>query len=128
MMITTNDRRPSVAVGHVQLPVKDISNAVVFFKRIGLRPIFENKNIAVLELRGGTHLILEKKRMQDRKGKQAPVDFMVDDLKESRVKYARNGLKPTSIKKGKVHSSFYIPGPSGWIFKITSTHVSNFPV
>ena len=117
-MITTNDRRPPVAVGHVQLPVKDISNAVVFFKLIGLRPIFENKNIAVLE----------KKRMQDRKGKQAPVDFMVDDLKESRVKYARNGLKPTSIKKGKVHSSFYIPGPSGWIFKITSTHVSNFPV
>ena len=127
-MTITNDRRPPVAVGHVQLPVQNISNATDFLKKIGLRLVFENKNIAVLELRGGTHLIIEKKRIQDRKGKQAPVDFMVDNLKEARDKYAKIGLKPTPINKGKVHSSFYIPGPSGWVFKITSTHVTNLPV
>ena len=66
--------------------------------------------------------------LKDRKGKQAPVDFMVDNLKEARDKYAKIGLKPTPINKGKVHSSFYIPGPSGWVFKITSTHVTNLPV
>ena len=83
---------------------------------------------AVLELRGGTHLILEKSRNRTKPGTQAPVDFMVDDVKKARLKYAKMGMKPTRIKSGTIHSSFFIPGPDGWSFKITSSHTGGRPV
>ncbi len=82
----------------------------------------------MLELRGGTHLILEKSRNRTKPGTQAPVDFMVDDVKQARANYAKMGMQPTRIKSGTIHSSFFIPGPDGWSFKITSSHTSGRPV
>ncbi len=122
-MANTIDERPPVAVGHVCLPVKNVLTTSAFLQELGLRKIFEKDTFAVLELRGGTHLILEKSR-----GTQAPVDFMVDDVKKARLKYAKMGMKPTRIKSGTIHSSFFIPGPDGWSFKITSSHTGGRPV
>ncbi len=116
------------AVGHVRLPVKNVLTTSAFLQEIGLRKIFEKDTLAVLELRGGTHLILEKSRNRTKPGTQAPVDFMVDDVKKARLKYAKMGMKPTRIKSGTIHSSFFIPGPDGWSFKITSSHTSGRPV
>ena len=82
----------------------------------------------MLELRGETHLILEKSRKRIKPGTQAPVDFMVDDVKKARAKFAKMGMKPTRIKSGTIHSSFFVPGPDGWSFKITSSHTSGRPV
>ncbi len=113
-MANTIDKRPPVAVGHVRLPVKNVLTTSAFLQEIGLRKIFEKDNFAVLELRGGTHLILEKSRKRTKPGTQAPVDFMVDDVKKSRLEYAKMGMKPTRIKSGTIHSSFFIPGPDGW--------------
>ena len=57
----------------------------------------------MLELRGGTHLILEKSRNRTKPGTQAPVDFMVDDVKNARAKYLlQMGMKPTRIKSGTI--------------------------
>ena len=122
------DKRPPVAVGHVSLPVKNVLATSAFLQEIGLRKIFEKDTFAVLELRGGTHLILEKSRSRTKPGTQAPVDFMVDDVTEARSKYAKMGMKPTRIKSGTIHSSFFIPGPDGWSFKITSSHTGGRPV
>ncbi len=129
-MAKTADKRPAVAVGHVSLPVKDVPTTSAFLQDLGLRAVFENEKqtFAVLELRGGTHLIVEKSRKRIKPGAQAPVDFMVDDVKKARAKYAKMGLKPTRIKSGTIHSSFYIPGPDGWSFKITSSHTGGRPV
>ena len=131
-MANTIDQRPSVAVGHVRyresLPVKNVLATSAFLQELGLRKVFEKDTLAVLELRGGTHLILEKSRNRTRPGTQAPVDFMVDDVKKARSKYARMGMKPTPIKSGTIHSSFFIPGPDGWSFKITSSHTGGRPV
>ena len=129
-MAKSADKRPPVAVGHVHLPVKNVPTASAFLQDLGLRPVFENEKqtFAVLELRGGTHLIVEKSRKRIKAGDQAPVDFMVDDVKKARAKFAKMGMKPTRIKSGSVHSSFFIPGPDGWSFKITSSHTSGRPV
>ena len=127
-MSKTIDKRPPVAVGHVCLPVKNVLTTSAFLQELGLRKIFEKDTFAVLELRGGTHLILEKSRSHTKPGTQAPVDFMVDDVTKARSKYAKMGMKPTRIKSGTIHSSFFIPGPDGWSFKITSSHTSGRPV
>lgn len=127
-MSKTKDERPPVAVGHVHLPVKNVSATCAFLEELGLRPVIERDTVAVLELRGGTHLIVEKSRKRTKDGTQAPVDFMVDDVKKARAKYAKMGMKPTPIKTNRVHSSFFIPGPDGWSFKITSSHATDQPV
>ncbi len=127
-MARTADKRPPVAVGHVHLPVKSVPTTNAFLQELGLRPVFERETVAVLELRGGTHLIVEKSRKRIKPGTQAPVDFMVDDVKKARAKYAKMGLKPTRIKSGRIHSSFFIPGPDGWSFKIISSHATDLPV
>jgi len=122
------DKRPPVAVGHVWVPVKDVAETNAFLQTLGLRGVVERETFAVLELRGGTHLIIEKSRKRIKQGDQAPVDFMVDDIKQARATYAEMGLKPTRIKSGSVHDSFFIPGPDGWFYKITSSHATDLPV
>ena len=129
-MSKAKDQRPPVAVGHVFLPVKNVPATSEFLQQIGLRPVFENekRTFSVLELRGGTHVIVEKSRKRIKEGAQAPVDLMVDDVKKARARYAKMGMKPTRIKTGSVHSSFFIPGPDGWAYKITSSHATGLPV
>ena len=127
-MARTVDKRPPVAVGHVSIPVKDVAATNAFLLEIGLRGVVERENFAVLELRGGTHIIVEKSRKRIKPGDQAPVDFMVDDIKKARAKYAEMGLKPTRIKSGTIHSSFFVPGPDGWSYKITSSHATDLPI
>ena len=127
-MSNAKDKRPPVAIGHVHLPVKNVPTTSAFLQELGLRQVFAKDTFAVLELRGGTHLIIQKSRKRTKAGTRAPVDFMVDDVKKARAKYAKMGLKPTRIKSGTIHSSFFIPGPDGWSFKITSSHTAGRPV
>jgi catechol-2,3-dioxygenase len=123
-----SDQRPPVAVGHVSLHVKDVPQASEFMQVLGLRSVFEAPKFAVLELRGGTHLILNKSRRKIKAGDVAPVDLMVDDVKAMRDYCKKQKLKPSKITSGSIHSSFYVPGPDGWSIKITSSHTSDRPV
>ena len=122
------DKRPPVAVGHVSLHVKDVPNASAFMQVLGLRSVFERATFAVLELRGGTHLILNKSRKKIKEGEVAPVDLMVDDVNAMRDYCKSKKLRPSKITTGSVHSSFYVPGPDGWSIKITSSHAGDRPV
>jgi catechol-2,3-dioxygenase len=122
------DKRPPVAVGHVSLHVKDVPSASVFMQVLGLRLVFEKDTFAVLELRGGTHLILNKSRKKIKAGEVAPVDLMVDDVNAMRDYCKSKKLKPSKITTGSVHSSFYVPGPDGWSIQITSSHAGNRPI
>ena len=57
-MSQTIDQRPPVAVGHVRLPTTDVAGAARWLETVGLRPIFEDADLAVLERRGGTHVVV----------------------------------------------------------------------
>ena len=123
-MNNKKDKRPPVAIGHINLITKDVPSTSLFMQSLGLRKVFQKKTFAVLELRGGTHLILETSSRRRAKNTIAPFDLMVDDINESRSLYKKMGLKPSKISTGKVHSSFIISGPDNWSFKITSSHTS----
>lgn len=123
-----NDQRPPVAVGHVRLPCVDVGSAARWLETVGLRPIVTMDGLAVLELRGGTHVVVRKTEQPPAPGTIAPFDLMVDDIDAAHRDYAQKGLSPTSISRGRIHDSFEVAGPGGWTFTVNSSHASGKPV
>ena len=116
------DQRPPVAVGHVRLPTTDVAAAARWLEAVGLRPIFADDGLAVLELRGGTHVVVRKTEQPPAAGSAAPFDLMVDDIEAARRDYMAKGLGPSDISRGRIHDSFHVTGPDGYDFTITSSH------
>ena len=56
--MTQSDQRPSVWVGHIVLNVGNVEASKAFFLKLGMRDVAPEANIGVLELRGGTHLVI----------------------------------------------------------------------
>ena len=127
-MSQTLDQRPPVAVGHVRLPATDVAAAERWLVSVGLRPIFADDGLAVLELRGGTHVVVRKVEQPPTTGAAAPFDLMVDDIEAARRDYAAKGLVPSDISKGRIHDSFHLSGPDGYDFTVTSSHAGGRPV
>lgn len=116
------DNRPPVAIGHVRLVVTDVSKATEFFLKLGLRHITQSDEFAVLELRGGTHLVIRKTSEPISSGTNAPFDLMVDDILTARQTFTDWGLTASEITIGRVHKSFVLTGPDGYLITITSSH------
>ena len=121
-MSQTVDQRPPVAVGHVWLPATDVGVAEHWLVSVGLRPIFADDSLAVLELRGGTHVVVRKAEQPPAAGSGAPFDLMVDDIEAVRRDYADKGLGPSEISRGRIHDSFHLTGPDGHDFTVNSSH------
>ncbi len=121
-MSQADDQRPPVAVGHVRLPATDVAAASQWLESVGLRPIFADADLAVLELRGGTHVVVRKGEQPPTAGTAAPFDLMVDDIEAARRDYAAKGLGPSEISRGRIHDSFRLAGPDGQDFTVTSSH------
>jgi hypothetical protein len=122
------DQRPPVAVGHVRLPATDVGAAERWLQSVGLRPIFADDGLAVLELRGGTHVVVRKIEQPPTAGSAAPFDLMVDDIEAARRDYAAKGLEPSEISRGRIHDSFHLRGPDGYDFTVTSSHAGGMAV
>ncbi|KAF3884692.1 MULTISPECIES: VOC family protein [Nostocales] len=116
------DNRPSIAIGHVRLAVTDVSKATEFFVKLGLRHITQSDEFAVLELRGGTHLVIRKTSDPISSGTNAPFDLMVDDIITARQTFTEWGLTVSEITIGRVHKSFILTGPDGYLITVTSSH------
>ena len=127
-MPETIDQRPPVAVGHVRLNVSDVGAAAHWLETVGLRPIVTRGELAVLELRGGTHVVVRQAEQPPEPGTGAPFDLMVDDVDATHRDYAAKGLSPSPIRRGRIHDSFDIAGPDGWAFTVNSSHASGQPV
>ena len=127
-MLQSVDQRPPVAVGHVRLPATDVAAAERWLVSVGLRPIFADDSLAVLELRGGTHVVVRKAEQRPTTGSAAPFDLMVDDIEAARRDYAAKGLGPSDISRGRIHDSFHLVGPDGHDFTVTSSHAGGRPV
>jgi catechol 2,3-dioxygenase-like lactoylglutathione lyase family enzyme len=121
----SDDTVPPVAIGHVRMTVKNIDGAVGWFADMGLRTITARDTFAVLELRGGTHLVLNRTDRDVDAGTPAPFDLMVDDVDAAHAACAGRGLAPGEITEGSVHRSFHVPGPDGYSIKITSSHTGS---
>ncbi|MGE0256610.1 MAG: VOC family protein [Alphaproteobacteria bacterium] len=124
----TVDKRPPVAIGHVRIEVGDVTEATDAFARLGLRRIFDGDNFAVMELRGGTHLVVRQAEGEVAPGTPAPFDLMVDDIDAAKADYKAAGFKTTTTKRGSIHDSFAIEFPSGHRLTINSSHAGDRPV
>ncbi|MDD9982805.1 MAG: VOC family protein, partial [Gammaproteobacteria bacterium] len=91
------DGRPRLAVGHVKLEVENVGDACAFFVRHGMRDIFRSEDFGVLELRGGTHLVVTRATAAIAPGREAPFDLMVDDIDEARAEFTGAGVTATEI-------------------------------
>ena len=122
------DKRPPVAIGHVTLPTADVPASTDFMVKLGLRRIVSLDEFAVLELRGGTHLVVHPAEEKIEPGTEAPFDLIVDDIEATHKHYAELGMNPTEIEPGQIHSSFTITVPGGYELTINSTHASDQPI
>ena len=122
------DLRPPVAVGHVRITVSDVGGAARWLETAGLRPIVTRDDLAVLELRGGTHVVVRPPEQPPAPGTIAPFDLMVDDVDAAHRDYTAKGLSPGEIKRGRIHDSFELPGPDNWTFTVNSSHASGKPI
>jgi len=114
-----NDPRPEPAIGHVGLRVKNLEKSKSFLELVGVRTVVTLPRMAILELRGGTHIVL---RQDDQAPLFAGFDLMVDDIDEMRKRLLKAGYTPSKISQGGVHRSFSVIDPSGIEFDFTSSH------
>jgi catechol 2,3-dioxygenase-like lactoylglutathione lyase family enzyme len=124
--VPSKDERPRVWVGHVTLPTPDLPTTREFMVQLGMRPIAQGDDFAVLELRGGTHLVLLP--AAEPGSGSAYFDLMVDDLEATHERLERLGLAPSEIRVGPIHRSFTVQSPSGHAVTFNSSHVSDEPV
>jgi len=121
-MLKRRDRRPPAAIGHVSIAVRDVVAAARWFAALGLREIAEGADYAVLELRGGTHLVVERAARRIRPGNDASFDLMYEDIDEVRDRCRRLGFKASRVRATAIHRSFTVAGPEGYRVTIISSH------
>jgi len=56
------DERPPVWIGHIAMHSPKVNESSEFMQLIGMRLIASGEEFAVLEMRGGTHLVLNRMR------------------------------------------------------------------
>ena len=115
------EKRPPVWIGHAVLTVADLDRSAEFWRIVGMREIERNEHVAVLELRGGTHLVLvpgTPPAAQD-----APFDLMVEDLEATHAGWERSCLDVSPIERGRIHASFALRDPDGRRVTVNNSHV-----
>ncbi|MFQ5697614.1 MAG: VOC family protein [Myxococcota bacterium] len=122
------DPRPPVWVGHIALGVADPDASKEFFLALGMRDAAPDSKVPILELRGGTHLILLATDSPPERGTRAPFDLMVDDIDRAHRSFDKLGFEPSAIEKSAVHRSFTLSEPGGYEIVVNSTHATDLPV
>jgi catechol 2,3-dioxygenase-like lactoylglutathione lyase family enzyme len=117
------DLRPPVWIGHVVLETDRLAETEQFMRTIGMRSVVHRSNVAVLELRGGTHLVLTPAKGAI--AGDAPFDLMVEDLEATHQRFTDLGLNPTPIGTASAnHRTFSVREPAGNVIAFMSSHVS----
>jgi catechol 2,3-dioxygenase-like lactoylglutathione lyase family enzyme len=119
-----SEERPPIAIGHVTLRVADVPRAAAFYVELGLRPVMQKPSMAILELRGGTHLLLFKAQRSTRGRAVRSFDFMVAEVDSLRMRLAESGVETTEPAEDEVsgHRWFQARDPDGHVLNIYSDH------
>ena len=120
------DPRPPVWVGHVAMYSARVAESSEFMQQIGMRLIFAGDGVAVLEMRGGTHLVVTSDSESELV--KGSFDLMVEDLDDTHKQYTELGFGPGEIERGQIHDSFELRDPGGTTITFNSSHVGDLPV
>lgn len=124
--MNNNDTRPPVWVGHVAMHTPRVTESSEFMQLLGMRLVAGGDEFAVLEMRGGTHLVLTSD--PDSALIKGDFDLMVEDLDATHTHYTVLGLDPGDIERGRIHDSFQLLEPGGTVITFNSTHVGELAV
>jgi catechol 2,3-dioxygenase-like lactoylglutathione lyase family enzyme len=114
------EERPPIWVGHVVLRARDIAQSAEFWAALGMRVVEQGSQVAILEMRGGTHLILVP---GDPEPGDTPFDLMVEDLDATHADWSARNLSPSVIEEGSIHRAFSVRDPDGYVVTVNSSHV-----
>ena len=111
------DERPRFGIGHVSITAADVVLLAGFYERIGMRHVVNLGRMAILELRGGTHLVVSAGS-----GGDATLDLIVDDIDDTRTLLDAAGAEPGEIQRGNPHDRFVATDPEGNTLLVYSNH------
>jgi len=115
--------RPTVWTGHLILYGTDAERSASFYETVGMRRVAVMTPFAIMELRGGTHLVI---RTGDKAAPQAaPFDFMVEDLPATRATFDAAGVPMSEVTRDELntHDQFVITDPDGNTIYVKDSHV-----
>lgn len=113
--------RPPLWIGHVDLHSNDLDATEQFLIDIGMRPIFSGDDVRVLELRGGTHIVVLPSKHT--KEMTASFDLMIEDIDVTYKNFQSLGFTVSELARGTIHDSFYVTEPGGNKIQVNSTHI-----
>ncbi len=131
-----DNTRPEVAIGHVVMHVSDVEASTEFYLKLGLRSVVEESGMSLLELLGGTHIMiiddeeLKQALPASRVGAQEGFELMVggkarQDLEAYHGRLIGEGLKPGPIEDGPFgHYMFEIDDPDMQVITVYSSHAT----
>ena len=120
-----SDERPPVWVGHVSLQTADVKKTCECLLALGMRSIVQRDDFAVLELRGGTHLVVRRRDQPPLPGTKASFDLMYEDIDAVWEQCNELGYEPSEKKVGRIHTSFTIVEPGGTQITVNSSHAGD---
>jgi catechol 2,3-dioxygenase-like lactoylglutathione lyase family enzyme len=142
-----NNNLPAAAFGHFIMKVNDIDTSYQFYTKLGLRPFGRFPDIAVIELRGGTHILLFSKNdelpfslssslLGQRGGFfNERLDLMIEgksrgDLEIYRTNLMEKGLSVDAIAQDQFfgHHYFQLADPDGNGITVYTSHTGELSV
>jgi len=142
-----NNNIPAAAFGHFVMKVSDIDISYQFYTKLGLRPFGIYPDIAIIELRGGTHILLFSKNdefpfslVSSQLGQRGgffneKLDLMIggksrSDLESYRTTLMEKGVSVDEIAQDQFfgHDYFQLADPDGNGITIYTSHTGELPV
>jgi catechol 2,3-dioxygenase-like lactoylglutathione lyase family enzyme len=136
-----NNNFPAAAFGHFIMKVNDIDISYQFYTKLGLRPFGIFPDLAIIELRGGTHILLFRKNDElpsslssSHLGQRGTsfnerLDLMIDGKSRSELDLYRttlieNGLSVDTIAQDQFfgHDYFQLADPDGNGITVYTNH------
>jgi len=103
----------------------DVRQAAKFWDTVGLRSVYAGDDMAIFELRGGTHLLVFPSDAAPPGVSDPSFDMMVDNLEATHTEWSAKGLTVSAISGGFPggHTAFNVTDPDGHELRVYSTHV-----
>lgn len=116
--------RPLVAIGHCRLHCGDLGASLEFYTSLGMRICQSLPGVHVLELRGGTHLLLVQSPDGMMELLDTPFDLMVDDIQAFRSRLVSLGQTCSAVTFLEIigHHRFFVSDPDCRKVAIHSSH------
>ena len=141
------DNLPAAALGHFVMKVANLAASYQFYADLGLRQVGMFSDAAIIELRGGTHLLLVPENdkatsslTSGRLGQRGAffdeqLDLLINgktsgDLEAYRAMLLKNGITVGEIAQDKFfgHNYFQLADPDGHGITVYTSHAGELPV